>query len=731
MKKIILSILSITTLLSVTSCNTDFDTDVADIKTTNGDADFSTYVALGNSLTSGYRDGALYRDGQIESYPNIIAQQMQKAGGGSFTQPLTPNNTGGFTNLPGFRGKLTLQVVNGTLSPVPSTPTVVLDKLTETYNNMGVPGAKSFHLITPNYGNLSGISQGTANPYFVRFASSPSTSVLQDAIAKKPTFFTLWIGNNDVLSYASSGGIGTDQTGNIRPTTYSSNDITDPNVLAASIKTILDGMKSIGAKGVIANIPNVTSIPFFTTVPAKPLTSLTEAQISALNNWVYIDSLSAIFLGLIAIVGTLAGIYSIGYIGTEYREGHLDLKTYCNYYGFLHLFFFTMIISVITNNVILMWAAIEATTLSSAFLVGTYKQKTSLEAAWKYIIICSVGVAFGLYGTILTFSNGTNLLADPSQAIFWTEINQQAAGLNPMLMYLAFAFILVGFGTKCGLFPMHTWLSDAHSEAPSPVSAILSAVLLNCAMLVVLRYYILVSKAVGSTYPQTLLLVFGLLSVLVAALFIIVQFDIKRLLAYSSIENMGLISFAFGLGGPIGVFAGLLHTINHSLAKTLLFCASGNILLKYKTRDMNQVRGLWRVAPMTAVLFAGGALALGGIPPFNVFVSEFSIAVAGIYAGKTWLMVFCLILLTIVLAGLSLMVLKTVLGKKSDNVEVGDVNKISLVAMAILLLFMFIMGIHIAEPILQLLKSAVGIVLGSEQVSFGEMLVLPWQSLAQ
>jgi Ni,Fe-hydrogenase III component G len=181
----------------------------------------------------------------------------------------------------------------------------------------------------------------------------------------------------------------------------------------------------------------------------------------------------------------------------------------------------------------------------------------------------------------------------------------------------------------------------------------------------------------------------------------------------------------------VGVFAGLLHTINHSLAKTLLFCASGNILLKYKTRDMNQVRGLWRVAPMTAVLFAGGALALGGIPPFNVFVSEFSIAVAGIYAGKTWLMVFCLILLTIVLAGLSLMVLKTVLGKQLDNVEVGDVNKVSLVAMAILLLFMFIMGIHIAEPILQLLKSAVGIVLGSEQVSFGEMLVLPWQSLAQ
>ena len=342
-----------------------------------------------------------------------------------------------------------------------------------------------------------------------------------------------------------------------------------------------------------------------------------------------------------------------------------------------------------------------------------------------------MGVAFGLYGTLLTFANANGVLADPSQAIFWSAVNQQATGLNPMLMYIAFAFVLIGFGTKCGLFPMHTWLSDAHSEAPSPVSAILSAVLLNCAMLVVLRYYTLVSKAVGAEFPQTLMLIFGLLSVLVAALFIIVQFDIKRLLAYSSIENMGLISFAFGLGGPIGVFAGLLHTINHSLAKTLLFCASGNILLKYKTRDMNQVRGLWHVAPVSAVLFAGGALALGGIPPFNVFVSEFSVVVAGITAGKTWLVILCLILLTIVLAGLALMLLKTVLGKQPDNVEAGEVSKVSLAAMAILLLLMFVMGIHIAEPILQLLKSAVGIVLGSEHVSFGDMLVLPWQSLAK
>lgn len=274
MKKYIIPSIIISSL-SIISCNTDFDTDLSDIAITNGNADFSTYVSLGNSLTSGHRDGALYRDGQLESYPAIIAKQMQQAGGGEFTQPLIPNNTGGFSDLPSFTGKYTLKVINGTLLPVPSPAGGNLDKLTGSFNNMGVSGAKSFHLITPNYGDPAGLSQKTANPYFVRFASSPNTTILADAIAKKPTFFSLWIGNNDVLSYAMSGGTGINQTGNLNPKTYSSNDITDPTVLANSIKNVLDGLKNAGAnKGIIANIPNVASIPFFTTIPynAIPLT---------------------------------------------------------------------------------------------------------------------------------------------------------------------------------------------------------------------------------------------------------------------------------------------------------------------------------------------------------------------------------------------------------------------------------------------------------------------------
>ena len=275
--------MAVLAVLSVTSCKTDFETDVADIAVTSGEADFSKYVALGNSLTSGYRDGTVYLDGQLESYPAMIAEQMQKAGGGTFTQPLVPDNIGGFSNIPGFKGKLTLQVVNGTLTPVYSTAVSTLDRLTGTYNNMGVPGAKSFHLVANGYGNAAGMLSGTANPYFVRFASSSTASVLDDAKAQNPTFFSLWIGNNDVLSYATSGGVGTNQTGNTNPRTYSSNDITDPNVLAGSIKAVLEGMKSVGAtKGVIANIPNVTSIPFFTTVPYNAI-PLDEAHAAALN----------------------------------------------------------------------------------------------------------------------------------------------------------------------------------------------------------------------------------------------------------------------------------------------------------------------------------------------------------------------------------------------------------------------------------------------------------------
>ncbi|MBW7675457.1 SGNH/GDSL hydrolase family protein [Chryseobacterium chendengshani] len=295
MKKIIISTLAVSALFFTTSCETDFDTDVQDIVVTKGEADFSNYVSLGNSLTSGYRDNALYINGQNESYPNIIAGQMKLAGGGNFVQPLMADNNGGLLlgTTPIQATKLYIKAfVNGSpvIENVAGNPTTnISNKVTGALNNFGVPGAKSFHLIAPGYGNIAGVLTGTANPYYVRFSTSTTSSIVDDAVLKKPTFFSYWIGNNDVLSYATSGGLGVNQTGNINPATYGSNDISDPNVVAAAIKTGLDKLKAGGTtKGVIANIPYVTSIPYFTTVPYNPVTpAALGANLTTLNASLY------------------------------------------------------------------------------------------------------------------------------------------------------------------------------------------------------------------------------------------------------------------------------------------------------------------------------------------------------------------------------------------------------------------------------------------------------------
>ncbi|MCG2793744.1 MAG: G-D-S-L family lipolytic protein [Weeksellaceae bacterium] len=294
MKKIFISTIAASLLFAV-SCKTDFDNSTEDVVVTSGDANFAKYISIGNSLTSGFRDNALYIDGQNESYPNLIATQMKRAGGGDFRQPLMADNNGGMV-----LGSTVIQATklyiasfsNGSpiLKNVAATPTTnVATKLTGTINNMGVPGAKSFHLVAPGYGDVNGILTGTANPYYVRFSTSSTSTVAGDAAAQKPTFFSLWIGNNDVLSYASSGGSGVDQKGNLNPASYGPNDISDPNVVAGSIQAVLDALKAAGStKGIVANIPYVTSIPFFTTVPYNALTpAALGANLATLNASLY------------------------------------------------------------------------------------------------------------------------------------------------------------------------------------------------------------------------------------------------------------------------------------------------------------------------------------------------------------------------------------------------------------------------------------------------------------
>lgn len=270
-------------------CEPEFDTPVTDAGFySSGTANLSNYVSVGNSLTAGYADGALYITGQKNSFPNIMAQQFNFAGGGEFTQPLMNDNIGGLL-LGGNQiteNRFVLAVgPDGNPGPVrlQGTPTTdITNKLSGSYNNIGVPGAKSFHLVAPGYGNIAGVPSGAANPYFARFASSDGATVIGDAVAQNPTFFSLWIGNNDILSYATSGGSGIDQTGNLDPSTYSGNDITDPNVFAATYSAQVDALTSTGAKGVLINIPEISSIPYFTTVPTKAI-PLDAATAGALN----------------------------------------------------------------------------------------------------------------------------------------------------------------------------------------------------------------------------------------------------------------------------------------------------------------------------------------------------------------------------------------------------------------------------------------------------------------
>lgn len=288
--------------LGLVACEAEFDNPVEDQQGTftNGDADFSRYVSIGNSLTSGFADGALYLHGQENSFPNILAGQFSLVGGGEFTQPLVNDNLGGLL-LGGNQIASNRLVLNAQSSPVPmsGTPTTdIVNALTGPFNNVGVPGAKSYHLLAPGYGNVAGVQLGQANPYYARFASSSTSTVFADAMANNPTFFTLWIGNNDILSFATSGGVGVDRLGNTDPSTYGANDISDPNVVAGAIQTMLTQLTTSGAKGVVCNVPSVTSIPYFTTVPynAVPMDQATA------------DATNASYAGYNAILTGLTGV---------------------------------------------------------------------------------------------------------------------------------------------------------------------------------------------------------------------------------------------------------------------------------------------------------------------------------------------------------------------------------------------------------------------------------------
>src|SRR5271157_82500 len=423
----------------------------------------------------------------------------------------------------------------------------------------------------------------------------------------------------------------------------------------------------------------------------------------------YVDGLSAYMIAIVAFIGLMAAIYSIGYIGREYEEKAIDLGKVRYYYLFFHIFIFTMLLVCVSNNMGIVWIAIEATTLASAFLVGFYDRDTSVEAAWKYIIICSVGITLALLGTVLAYASSVNTLGESSDALNWSTLAANATSLDPTLLKIAFIFILIGYGTKVGLAPMHTWLPDAHSEAPTPISGLLSGVLLNCAMYGILRYHIIATRALGPGFSSTLLLIFGFLSMATAAAFIILQKDYKRLLAYSSIEHMGIIAIGFGLGGPLGIFGALLHMLNHALTKTLMFFGAGNVLLKFKTKSIEEVRGVATLMPLTALLLLVGAFAITGSPPFSIFISELTILMAAIDQGNYIASALYLLLLTAIFAGFIFYIGKMLFGEPAPGTIRGEVNYVGLCVMALLAAIVLAMGLYLPSGLNNALTSIASI----------------------
>jgi len=353
----------------------------------------------------------------------------------------------------------------------------------------------------------------------------------------------------------------------------------------------------------------------------------------ALLGLIYVDALSGLIVLIIALVSAIAALYAVAYVRNAVAAKEIGPDDVRWFYVWIQLSMAAMFAVPLMNNLGLMWVAIETTTLTTALLVAFFRRGHSLEAAWKYLMLGAVGLAFALFGLLLTYYAASHALGEAAAALDWDELRASASALDGDLMRVAFALVLIGFGTKAGLAPMHTWLPDAHGEAPTPVSVLLSGAMLNCALYGIFRFHLLAAGALGAGFSSDMLLGFGALSIAIAVPFVLVQHDLKRLLAYSSVEHIGIVTLAVGIGGPLGLFAAAFHMFNHSVAKTALFVVAGALGQRYGTLRLSRLRGAFEVAPIPALGLVLGTLAITGAPPFAPFASEFGIAQAG-FAGR-------------------------------------------------------------------------------------------------
>ncbi len=362
---------------------------------------------------------------------------------------------------------------------------------------------------------------------------------------------------------------------------------------------------------------------------------IAEDSVSAFDEQFFVDSLNVFLVALTAFVAMTTSLFSRPYMRIERAHGRVSDTGMRLFHSMYQLFSFTMLLVLTTNNLGVMWVAMEAATLSTVLLVALYRTHAALEAAWKYFILCGVGIAQALFGTILVYFAAERILGPGVGSLMWTHLDAVKGDLEPTVISIAFVFLLVGYGTKVGLVPLHNWLPDAHAEGPTPISAVLSGLLLNVALYALIRFKVITDGALGTPFAGPLLMGFGLLSVAVAAFFLSRQRDIKRMFAYSSIEHMGIITFAFGMGGPVASFAGLLHMTVHSLTKSAIFFAVGHAAQKSGTQLMENIRGLVAVSPTVGWGLMLGTVAILGMPPSGVFASEFLILTTAI-AQQPW-----------------------------------------------------------------------------------------------
>ncbi len=353
---------------------------------------------------------------------------------------------------------------------------------------------------------------------------------------------------------------------------------------------------------------------------------ISEGNLLLFGEWFFLDAFNVFLVALTAFVGLTTSLFSRPYMRIEMEHGRVTARRLRLYHAMYQLFMLTMLVALTTNNMGLLWVAMEAATLSTVLLVTLYRTAASLEAGWKYFILCGVGIAQALFGTILLYFAAEKILgAEGVTALLWTHLNTVKGQLEPAVLGLAFVFLLVGYGTKVGLAPLHNWLPDAHAEGPTPISAVLSGLLLNVAIYAVVRCKVLVEGSLQSSLPAQMLMGFGLVSAVLAAFFLWRQRDIKRLFAYSSIEHMGIVTFAFGMGGAVANFAALLHMTVHSLTKSAIFFTVGHAAQKAGSQLMDEIRGLVTISPTIGWGLMAGTLAILGLPPFGVFASEFLI----------------------------------------------------------------------------------------------------------